>query len=69
MYTNTAFSEAFWVVPGLTTPIPCPTTRHVLVSQGPSSGVYAVAREALHCQHTDHVVRTRFFTLAQTNYF
>jgi hypothetical protein len=66
MYTNTVFSAAFCAVPGLTTPISCPSTiQHVLVSQEPSSGVHAVASKALHCQHTDHMVRT----LAQTNYF
>jgi hypothetical protein len=72
MYTNTVFSAAFCAVPGLTIPISCPsstTTRHVSVSQGPSSGVYVVSHKLLQCWHTDHKPCIKFFTLAQTHYF
>jgi hypothetical protein len=71
MCTNTVFSAAFCAVPGLTTPISCPatTTRQVSVSQGPSSGMYVAARKLLHCWHTDHTIRTKLFTHAQTIYF
>jgi hypothetical protein len=46
-YTNTVFIAILRAVPGSTTPISCPyyiTTLHVSASQGPSSGVYVVAR-------------------------
>jgi hypothetical protein len=72
MYTNTVFNAAFRAVPGLTTPISCPsstTTRLVSVSQGPSSGVYAVARKPLQYWHTEHTLSIKFFTLAQNYLF
>jgi hypothetical protein len=44
LYTNTDFSAAFGEVPGLTIYISCPSTstRHVSVSQGPSSDKYVL---------------------------
>jgi hypothetical protein len=59
MCTNTVFSAAHRAVPGLTTPVSCPTTRHVSVSQGPSSGVHVVTRKLFHCCHSDHALRTK----------
>jgi hypothetical protein len=56
MCTNTVFSAALRAVPGLTTPVSCPTTRHVSVSQGPSSGVHVVTRKLFPCCHTDHAL-------------
>jgi hypothetical protein len=52
VYTNAVLSAALCAVPSLTTPVSCPssiTTRHVSVSQEPSSGVHIVARTLLHC--------------------
>jgi hypothetical protein len=73
MYTNTVYSAAFCAVRGLTTPISCPstTTLHVSISQGPSSGMNVVARKLLHCWHTEHALRIKFFPyyLHKTNYF
>jgi hypothetical protein len=54
MYTNAVLSAAFCAVPSLTTPILCPSsisTRHVSVSQEPSSGVYVVA----HCSYAAYL--------------
>jgi hypothetical protein len=62
MYINTVFSAAVRVVPGSITPISYTTstiTRHVSISQGPSSGVYVVARKLFHCWHTHHALRTK----------
>jgi hypothetical protein len=61
MCTNTVFSTALRAVPGLTSPVSCPstTTRHVSVSQGPSSGVHIVTRKLFHCCHTDHALRKK----------
>jgi hypothetical protein len=56
MYTNTVFSAVFRAVPGLTTPISCPSfsiTRHFSVLEGPSSGVYV----GVNC-HTAGTLRT-----------
>jgi hypothetical protein len=64
MCTNTVFSAAHRAVPGLTTPVSCPsTTRHVSVSQGPSSGLHVVTRKLFHCCHTDHALRTKVIVL------
>jgi hypothetical protein len=66
MYAKTVFSVAFRGVPGLTTPILCPsstTAWHVSVSQELSSGVHAVARKLLHCLQTDHALRSKLIII------
>jgi hypothetical protein len=62
MYINTIISAAIRALLDLATPISCPsitTTRHVSVSQGPSSGVYIVERKLLHCWHAHHALSTK----------
>jgi hypothetical protein len=71
MYTNTVFNAAICMVHGLMTPViswSSTTIWHVLISQGPSSGLYAVAHKLLHCWHTDHMLWINSLLLHKTNY-
>jgi hypothetical protein len=48
-----------------TTHVSSTATRHVSVSQGPSSGVYIVTRKLFNCGYTDHALSTKYFCFTQ----